>query len=77
MKQHGCVLVFREGISKAEAAAALEQIADVLELPDTTPTYEYAEGSRRVTKMGSRPFMMADKIQEFDPEWGGPVWYIP
>tara|TARA_Y100000310_G_C20569762_1_gene757393 strand:+ start:675 stop:929 length:255 start_codon:yes stop_codon:yes gene_type:complete len=84
MTRHGTVLVFREDVTPAEAARALERIRDVLSLPDFSydivPTGEMVEvqgitKERHTTQ--ERSFDMADMIQEFDDDMGGPVWYIP
>lgn len=76
----GTVLVFKEGVSTEEAAAALAQIAEVLDLPDTTYVYrdEFCPKRRRtVCRQSKRPHEIADEVREFDEALGGPVWYIP
>jgi hypothetical protein len=76
MKRIGTVLVFREGVSPEEAAKALEKIREILDLPEKT--------SRMVVNPDGRtchfveiPFEMVHKVEEYDDECGGPVWYIP
>lgn len=81
----GSVIVFKEGTTLEQAAAALEKIRDVLDLPTTTTAFEptgakrviAGVGSKEVHKMVQKPFQMVDTLHEFNPEWGGPVWYIP
>lgn len=81
MNQLGCVLVFREGLSKEDAVRALNSISHVLQLPATTygteDTGQRTQYGQKVVRSVTRPFRMADKIHEFNPEHGGPVWYIP
>lgn len=81
----GTVLVFKEGVSPEEAASALQQIADVLDLPSEVTVYEYADGRNtdnstrggRVTGSHKRPYNYQDSLHEFDDEFGGPTWYVP
>lgn len=77
----GCVLVFRDDVSKEKAVAALNSISHVLDLPTTTygteDTGERTKHGQKVVRSVTRPFRMADKIHSFNPEHGGPVWYIP
>ena len=79
-KRHGAVLVFKEGVTPSKAASALKKIADVLDLPKesfrTVEVGRNRNGQRRVA-FRPAPFKMADKVHEFDDEYGGPVWYIP
>lgn len=70
MTRHGAVLVFRKGVTPEQAAAALERIRDVIEVPPAVRDWTRESAP-------SRPFRMADKVHEFDDEWGGPVWYVP
>jgi hypothetical protein len=49
--QAGAVLVFKPGVTKEQAQAALKKLQDLLE---HTP-----------------------HVNTFNPEWGGPVWYVP
>lgn len=91
MKRHGAVVVFKPGITPREAANALERIADVLDLPSESyvtvpagpasaslylPDGTEVPTDRRVKLVG-REFEMIDKINEFDDDIGGPVWYVP
>ena len=63
----GTLLTFKSDISNEEAVEALEKIKGVLDLPSTS----YEKGGK------VKPFEMEDAVNEFDDEWGGPVWYIP
>lgn len=56
--QAGAVLVFKPGVTQAQAEAALAKLKDLID-----EGYQYPKGMPRV--------------QMFDPEWGGPVWYVP
>jgi hypothetical protein len=49
----GCVMVFKEGVTRPQVANFIE-IADAGGILDWIP-----------------------QVNEFDPEFGGPVWYIP
>jgi hypothetical protein len=88
MNQLGSVIVFKPCVGREEAAKALESIADVLEVPersfDMVPVGD--PNDRRVNMYGNvvvqrslkeRPFEFGDYLNEFDPSWGGPTWYIP
>jgi len=82
MLRHGAVIVFKQDCPPEQAAAALERIADCLDLPEEVTEYEFtpeSEGraTQQVAGSHQRPFKMADKVQEFDDQYGGPVWYIP
>jgi hypothetical protein len=56
-KRLGTVLVFKPGVTKAEAEKALDKIASVI----------------------ATDYYIAPKppINEFNPDHGGPVWYVP
>lgn len=80
MIRHGALLVFKRGVTPEQAAAALESIREVLDLPAETTEYtddQRAAGRFRAVRPSRRPFEMRDKVSEFDDDWGGPVWYIP
>lgn len=64
MKRLGTVLVFKEGTTKAEAQKALRKLEEMGLIEITH--FEFA--GRKQT---------SPSINEFDDEWGGPVWYIP
>jgi hypothetical protein len=64
MTRYGTVLVFKSGVSKKQAAQALEKIRDVLQ--DDYCCEDWTSDERV-------PFI----VHEFDDEMGGPVWYIP
>jgi hypothetical protein len=86
--RYGALLVFRDGVTPQEAAAALERIRDVLDLPAESTKYlpegpvvgrnPRTGGNVRVPSIPvKRPFQMIDKIQAFNPDWGWPTWYVP
>jgi hypothetical protein len=85
MKRHGAVITFREGVTPAQAGAALKKIADVIDAPvcstDLVPDGQVFLQDLQIWKnklrINSRPFRFTDLIEEFDDEMGGPVWYIP
>ena len=68
MKRLGVVLVFHADVTKEEAAAALAKIADVVDEGEWYPASK------------NHPAKAKDfeaRVQEYDDEYGGPVWYIP
>ncbi len=62
MNAIGTVLVFKPEVSKEEATKALEGLADFLQ-----PNWIDDKG------VSNQPF----RLEEFDDEYGGPVWYLP
>lgn len=80
MIRRGALIHFRKGVTTAEAAAALEKIRAVLDLPAEVVAYtddEEAAGRFRTAKATRRPFEMRDAVREYDDAMGGPTWYIP
>ncbi len=57
------VLIFKDGVKKAEAEKALRKIQDLLE-PGL-----WLDKDRKTTV----PF----RVEEYDSSWGHPVFYIP
>lgn len=81
-KRFGSVIVFKQGVTKEQAAKALASLAEVVEFP--AKTYEYvpveekqARGAARKVKMVEVPFAYAHAVHDFEDEHGSPVWYIP
>lgn len=74
-KRLGTVLVFKDGISREQAAKAIASLKDIVELPEQGIDV----GSRLGLKKAKRTPEQAasSKIYEFDPRYGQPVWYIP
>ena len=59
----GAVIVFRADVDKKEAANILDGIKELLDLGQ---------------KIGNNDWeKIVNSINEFDDEWGGPVWYLP
>jgi hypothetical protein len=78
MNQLGSVIVFKPHVGREEAAKALESIADVLEVPERSfDMVPVGDPNDRRVNMKERPFEFGDYLNEFDPSWGGPTWYIP
>ncbi len=81
--KYGTVLVFKRGVTKAQAAEALMKIRDVIELPEPgSKRLEFPPGwpanaACAHENMIERPWKIQDEIEEFDDEYGGPVWYLP
>ena len=63
-KRYGAVVVFKEGMSRPEAERALLNMAD-----DGGRSAIDEETYRSVTR--------GNRVEKFDPDEGGPVWYIP
>ena len=72
MIKHAAVVPFKDGVSEEEARAALESIADVIELP-----YCSGFGKTIAETAGRAGVTVGDHVKAFDDEWGTPVWYIP
>jgi hypothetical protein len=67
--QTGAVLIFKPGVSPEQAARALAQIQDLLELPNPDATWTPREWK------GKQPVECI--IHSYDPSIGSPCWYIP
>jgi len=65
--RYGTVLVFKDGVSQAQAQKAVAALVDVLD-PKYFVQFDPVKG-----KYVSRPA----PVHAFNPEAGGPVWYIP
>lgn len=81
MKRLGAVIVFHPDVDKEHAAAALERIRRVLDIPETARDY-ILDGKRSpagpVMHVEEVPFSIEKHmVEEFDDKYGGPVWYIP
>ena len=61
-QNRAALIYFKNGVSTKEAEDALRKIGHLLK-----PTYIYGE---KTDDPGSY-------VQEYDPEMGSPVWYIP
>lgn len=62
--RHGTVIVFKEGVSRDEAAHALSSIKEFIDLDQRVQSEnEWAT--------------INNMIEPFDPAWGFPVFYIP
>lgn len=61
----GTVIVFKDGVSVDEAAHALSTIKNFIDFRMST------------IDTGNEWSNLQRMIREFDPEWGGPTWYIP
>lgn len=59
----GAVIVFRAYVGKKEAAAILDGIKEFIDL---NQMIGQSDGEK-----------INNTINEFDDEWGGPVWYLP
>ncbi len=65
--KRAALIHFEDHVSDEEARAALESIAGVLKTPFE---YDWETKEQKDTTVG-------DYVNEYDPDWGGPVWYIP
>lgn len=74
-KQHGCVLVFKEGTTEAQIAKALNSIKAILDVP--LSVQEVRNVDNGASRLVQAPFRWAHIVHTFNPEIGGPVWYIP
>lgn len=84
-KRHGAVIVFKEGTTPEQMAKALNAIKDLIEIPSEAqePVYQTkaegykGPGARRIVGYNKVPFTWRHFVQEYDDQYGGPVWYIP
>ena len=79
-KRIGSVIVFKAGVSPAQAAKALEALRDVLDLPATSyrPVYVTTpRGERGVPRYETVPFKTEHLLNEYEEDHGSPVWYVP
>ena len=74
MKRIGTVVVFKAGVTQAQAADALRKIADVI---DTPPTSYVRSDTTKHPRYVDVPFAFEHTIHEYNSDHGGPVWYIP
>lgn len=81
MNKFGTVLVFKEGVSRSQIADALKQIEDVID-----PSYHLSVAEQKRWNHTDRELariVSNDKgqtlavVNEFESDYGGPVWYIP
>lgn len=84
-RRYGAVLVFKQGVDRAEAIEALRKIKHLLDVPErVTVSYETCASVAEAQQNGNwvknrvtRPFTGKDLVHEFNEEYGRPVWYIP
>ncbi len=65
-------IVFKEGISADEAAEILKRISNHIDLPDPQDKWMAKAAPQRVGQSAERIL-----INEFEPEHGWPVFYVP
>jgi hypothetical protein len=68
----GATIVFKEGISADEAAKILALISDHIDLPDPNDKWMAKVAPRRVGQSAERIL-----VEEFNPDHGWPVFYVP
>lgn len=79
----GLVVVFKAGVTRAAATAALANLNGLVESKITYPfmkSHRFGDGIESVVSDYSRPVTTenpAEHIETFNDEHGGPVWYIP
>lgn len=59
----GALIVFKPGMTAEDAEAILGNIASVID-------FDYYVGNSDEEKL-------SNMVHTYDPEWGGPVWYLP
>jgi hypothetical protein len=81
MDQIGCVLVFKPGVDPNEVIKKLKALEDVVDLNyNMTPGhYEkwYPGKPQKHLVLSSDRRSTVAALHKFNPEHGGPVWYIP
>lgn len=65
----GTVLVFKKDATRAEIVKALESIRHVIDVPKVHPQW--------AGDQAGMVHSMHHELNDFDPAWGEPVWYIP
>lgn len=75
MKRKAAIIKFRVDATEAEIARALSSIKAVLELPRCGYEYEKKPGGGLVMKEVS--FRWSQIVNNYDDEYGEPVFYIP
>lgn len=84
-KRYGAVITFKEGTTQLQIVQAMNAIKDILDVPEMVdePIYQTraqgyrGPGARRVIGYNKVPFMWPYLVQQYDDQYGGPVWYIP
>ncbi len=77
-KRLASVIRFKKGVTQAQAAKALASIAEVLDFPEKTakPHYFKKDGQNMV-RYEDVPFEPAHAVNEYEEEYGHPVFYVP
>lgn len=73
--KYGALLKFKDGVSQAEAIAALKTIKHLLDLPEGGQWVDNREAG--TTRWVPGPLKGTDIVKAYNPDHGGPVWYIP
>jgi hypothetical protein len=70
MNQIGCVLVFKPGVDPNEVVRKLRALADVVD-----PSYFVPSTDKNAVVAGDGTTVT--RLHKFNPDHGGPVWYVP
>lgn len=77
-KRYAALIHFRKEATPAQIAAALNKIKDVIDVPPHTEEPEYfTQNGQKFVRYKPRPFRWSDIVNEYNPEHGTPVFYIP
>lgn len=75
-RRHGTVLVFREGASEQEIRNAMALLVKTGIL-DEDYHLEYPKSANGGEDYSRRSYPVPYRLETFDEEVGGPVWYVP
>jgi hypothetical protein len=74
--RHGTVLIFAEGIDPEVAERALLRLVEDGVLSNDH-FLEYPKGPDGRTDHSAEPKKVYFRIEEFNDDFSGPVWYVP
>jgi len=74
--QVGSVVVFKPGVSREQALESLRKLTDVIDLNYYVNAVDPVTQKPRPAAVRKEMLQKA-LVNEFDPAYGGPVWYVP
>jgi hypothetical protein len=79
VKRCGSLVIFKPGVTKEQAARALELLREVADFPaeSSVPVSVPCERGRRAVRYDKVPFKTEHIVNEYDDKYGSPCFYIP